>query len=81
MGEAKREGELGVTQALKYALFIAQQKREDDLSSRFQHIELLISSYISRVPRWKGPSPCLMSMASVATQRMTSGSQPLRMAV
>ena len=36
----------------------AQQKREDDLSSRFQHIELLISSYISRVPRWKGPSPC-----------------------
>ena len=36
----------------------AQQKREDDLSSRFQHIEWLISSYISRVPRWKGPSPC-----------------------
>lgn len=36
----------------------AQQKREDNLSSRFQHIELLISSYISRVPRWKGPSPC-----------------------
>lgn len=33
-------------------------KTEDDLSSRFQHIELLISSYISRVPRWKGPSPC-----------------------
>ena len=36
----------------------AQQKREDDLSSRFQHIDLLISSYISRVPRWKVPSPC-----------------------
>lgn len=36
----------------------AQQKREDDPSSRFQHIDLLISSYISRVPRWKGPSPC-----------------------
>lgn len=36
----------------------AQQKREDDPSSRFQHIELLISSYISRVPRWKAPSPC-----------------------